>query len=44
MGHEKWQEKSKLKNSAAEGNDEEEQKKIAPCKYNKCNLTRNHYH
>jgi len=42
--YEKWQEKSKLKNSAAEGNDEEEQKKIAPCKYNKCNLTRNHYH
>ncbi|CAH1738888.1 ATP-dependent RNA helicase DDX54 [Aphis gossypii] len=28
--YEKWQEKSKLKNSAAEGNDEEEQKKIAP--------------
>lgn len=32
--YEKWQEKSKLKNSAAEGNDEEEEKKIAPCKYN----------
>jgi len=32
--YEKWQEKSKLKNSVAEGNNEEDEKKIAPCKYN----------
>lgn len=33
--YEKWQEKSKLKNSMSEGNDEDEERKIAPCEY--CN-------
>lgn len=33
--YEKWQEKSKLKNSVNEEHDEDEDKKTAPCKY--CN-------
>lgn len=30
--YEKWQEKTKLKNSMTEENDEDEERKIAPCK------------
>lgn len=31
--YEKWQEKSKMKNNVSSENNEDEEKKIAPCKY-----------